>query len=247
MKGDDRKGIFRQQRGVVNFSIFFDLIYICFELKNGAARLNCCKHWPQAHGALKVTVGYTSSYAPSQTFLQCLKSIIPLTSVRIRRRWKQVCHLQSRPYNQFHPHITLGDSDPPQELQNQRLRPEFVDPKDSISSKYLKVVEKQDRDGLEFIATVGDKTVIFVSPYISCSPFHIEHQLENYRLVCSLLSSQHCLLSRSRISGQILRMSLRSTSPISIDFKPNPMYLTHPAPLFWLAHPPSLHRDTQFG
>jgi hypothetical protein len=196
----------------------------------------------------KVSVGYppTSSYAPLQTSLQCLKPIILLTSVRIWGRWKQVCHLQSqpRPHNQFH---TLGDSDPPQGLQNQRLRPEFVDPKDSISSKYLKVAEKQDKNELELIATVGDKTVIFVSPYISCLLFHIEHQLENYRLACSRLSSRHCFLCRSRISGQILRMSLRSTLPISIDFKPNPMYLTHPAPLFWLARPPSLHRDTQFG
>jgi hypothetical protein len=195
-----------------------------------------------------MSVGYPpkSSYAPSQTFYQCLKLIITLTYLRIRRPLKQVCHLQSwsRLRNQFY---LLGDSDPPQRLQNQRPRPEFVDSQDSISSKYLKVVEKLDRNTLGYVAAVGDKTVIFVSPYISCSPFHIEHQLENYRSACSLLSSRHCLQCRSRISGQILRMSPRSTSPISIVFMPNPIYLTHPPPLFWLARPPSLHRDTRFG
>jgi hypothetical protein len=125
---------------------------------------------------------------PITSFLQCLKQITLLTYVWIRRRLKQVCNLrpQSRPCNQFHLHITLGDSDPPQRLQNQRPPPEFVHTQDSISSKYLTDVEKHDRNVLEFIAAAGDKTVIFVSPYISCSPCtsNINSKTKGWLVLC---------------------------------------------------------------
>ncbi|KAH9965096.1 hypothetical protein BGW80DRAFT_759596 [Lactifluus volemus] len=47
----------------------------------------------------------------------------------------------------------------------------------SVTSKYLKIVEEEDKHKFESVADTADKTIVFVSSYVICSPFYVTYQL----------------------------------------------------------------------